>query len=204
MIAGREVAPAEEVTERVDAERDLVQEEDAHRAAPQQRRETADPLINFISRTFGVWVLLSLAIPFGLGVAITGTVVGGLTALLWGGAVRIFLLHQVTFSINSLCHYFGRRDFTTGDHSRNLAWLAPFSLGESWHNNHHAFPTSAAHGMSRWEPDPSALVISALERVGLAWDVVRITPERQASKRRAPSAPRRRSWRTAGGIVRRA
>ncbi len=146
----------------------------------------ADPLIRTIDRTFGLWVVLGLAGAFGLGVALTGRVSGGLTALLWGGAVRIFLLHQVTFSINSLCHYFGRRRFATGDHSRNLAWLAPLSLGESWHNNHHAFPTSAAHGLSRWEPDPSAAIITALERLGLAWDVVRIAPERQASKLASP------------------
>ncbi len=162
------------------------------RASPRRYAKDllADPVVRFVSRTFGVWVLVGLALAFGLGVALTGTVVGGLTALLWGGAVRIFLLHQVTFSINSLCHYFGRRRFATGDHSRNLAWLAPLSLGESWHNNHHAFPTSAAHGMSRWEPDPSALVIAVLERVGLAWDVVRIAPERQAAKLAALAARR--------------
>ena len=142
----------------------------------------ADPVIRFVSKTFPVWVLAGLAVPFGLGVALTGSVLGGLTGLLWGGAVRIFLLHQVTFSINSLCHWFGRKRFTTGDESRNLAWLAPLSLGESWHNNHHAFPTSATHGMGRWELDPSALIIRGLERAGLAWDVVRITPERQAQK----------------------
>ena len=140
----------------------------------------ADPLIAFVSRTFLVWVLAGLALSFGLGVALTGTVLGGLTALLWGGAVRIFVLHQVTFSINSLCHVFGRQRFRTGDESRNLAWLAPLSFGESWHNNHHAFPTSAEHGMGRWQLDPSALIISALERLGLAWDVVRISPQRQA------------------------
>jgi stearoyl-CoA desaturase (delta-9 desaturase) len=121
-------------------------------------------------------------VAFGLGVALTGSPLGGLTALLWGGGVRIFLLHHVTFSINSLCHFFGRKRFVTGDESRNLAWLAPLSLGEAWHNNHHAFPTSAAHGMTRWEFDPSALFITGLERVGLAWDVVRIAPERRATK----------------------
>ena len=69
--------------------------------------------------------------------------------MLWGGAVRIFVLHHVTYSINSLCHFFGRRRFETDDHSHNLFWLAPFSFGEAWHNNHHAFPTSAFHGMAR-------------------------------------------------------
>jgi stearoyl-CoA desaturase (delta-9 desaturase) len=96
--------------------------------------------------------------------------------------VRVFVLHHVTYSINSLCHFFGRRRFATGDESRNLAWLAPLSLGEAWHNNHHAFPTSAAHGLRAWEVDPSAWVIRGLERVGLAWDVVRIGPSRQEGK----------------------
>jgi stearoyl-CoA desaturase (Delta-9 desaturase) len=142
----------------------------------------ADPVVRFMSRTSGIWALVGLGAAFGLGVALTGSVIGGLTALLWGGGVRIFLLHHVTFSINSLCHFFGRRRFATEDHSRNLAWLAPLSLGESWHNNHHAFPTSASHGMRRWEFDASALIITGLERTGLAWDVVRIGPERQARK----------------------
>ena len=138
----------------------------------------ADRELRFISRTFPLWVLAGLALPFGLGVALTGSVVGGLTGLLWGGAVRIFLLHHVTFSINSLCHYFGRRPYSTGDQSRNLAWLAPLSFGEAWHNNHHAFPTSARHGLRRWQIDPGAWLISALERCHLAWDVVRVPPER--------------------------
>ena len=117
----------------------------------------ADRDLRFISRTFPLWVVVGLAVPFGLGVALTGSIVGGLTGLLWGGAVRIFLLHHATFSINSLCHFFGRRPFPTGDESRNLAWLAPLTLGEAWHNNHHAFPTSARHGLGRWQPDPGGL-----------------------------------------------
>jgi len=128
------------------------------------------------------WSLLGLAIPFGLGVLIGGSVQAGLYALLWGGAVRVFLLHHVTYSINSLCHFFGRRRFATDDHSRNLMWLAPLSFGEAWHNNHHAFPTSAIHGLGRFELDVSGLVIGGLERTGLIWDVTRISPQRQASK----------------------
>ena len=88
----------------------------------------ADGDMRFISRTFPLWVVVGLAVPFGLGVALTGSIVGGLTGLLWGGAVRVFLLHHATFSINSLCHYYGRRPFATGDQSRNLAWLAPLAL----------------------------------------------------------------------------
>ncbi len=143
----------------------------------------ADRDLRFISRTFPLWVLVGLAVPFGLGVALTGSVVGGLTGLLWGGAVRIFLLHHATFSINSLCHSFGRRPFTIRDQSRNLAWLAPLAFGEAWHNNHHAFPTSARHGLRRWELDPGAWLIAGLERTHLAWDVIRISPARQQAKR---------------------
>ena len=151
----------------------------------------ADPLIRFVDRTFIVWVLAGLAVPFGLGVAIGGSLQAGATALLWGGAVRIFMLHHVTYSINSICHAFGRRRFDTPDRSRNVFWLALPSFGESWHNNHHAFPTSADHGLRRWQLDPAGLVIRGLEACGLAWDVVRISPERQrkvALSGRSPSA----------------
>jgi len=104
--------------------------------------------------------------------------------MLWGGAVRVLVLHHATYSINSLCHFFGRKRFDTGDESRNLAWLAIPTFGEAWHNNHHAFPTSAAHGMSRFERalDPSANVIWVLERLGLAWDVVKVSPERRSAR----------------------
>lgn len=149
----------------------------------------ADPLIRFVDRTFVLWVLAGLAAAFGLGVALTGSVLGGLTALLWGGAARIFLLHHATFSINSLCHFFGKRAYDTGDESRNLAWLAIPTWGEAWHNNHHAFPTSYRHGLRRWQIDPSAGFIRVLEMSGLAWDVVRVDPSRRDRKAVAPQAP---------------
>jgi len=141
----------------------------------------ADPVIQFVNSMTLMWVLLGLAVPFGLGVAIGGSIEAGLTGLLWGGAVRIFVLHHVTYSINSLCHFYGRQRYRTDDHSRNLSWLSVMSLGEAWHNNHHAFPTAAFHGMRRFEIDPSAIVIRLLERAGLVWDVVRVSPERQAA-----------------------
>jgi len=141
-----------------------------------------DPVVSFVDRTFIIWAVAGLALPFALGVAIGHTLKAGLTGLLWGGAVRVLVVHHVTYSINSLCHYFGRRSFATGDESRNLSWLALFSFGESWHNNHHAFPTSAAHGLRRWQIDPSAMVIRMLEKLGLAWNVVRVSPERQSVK----------------------
>jgi stearoyl-CoA desaturase (delta-9 desaturase) len=141
-----------------------------------------DPVIKFIDRTFLWWVLAGLALPFGLGWALGGTFAAALTGLLWGGGVRMFVVHHVTYSINSLCHVFGRRPFDTEDESRNLAWLAPFTFGEAWHNNHHAFPTSAVHGLRRWQVDISAAVIWTLEKMGLVWDVVRVSPEAQAAK----------------------
>jgi stearoyl-CoA desaturase (delta-9 desaturase) len=142
----------------------------------------ADPIVNYVSRTFVLWVVAGLVAPFLLGWAIGGTVAAGLTGLLWGGAVRMLVLHHSTYSINSLCHFFGRQQFKTGDESRNLYWLSVFTFGEAYHNNHHAFPTSARHGLSRWSWDPSAWVIWGLEKTGLAWDVVRISPERQSAK----------------------
>jgi len=148
----------------------------------------ADPLIRFVNDTFVVWVLAGLAAAFGLGVLLTGTVVGGLTALLWGGAARIFLMHHATFSINSLCHFFGKQDYDTGDESRNLAWLAIPTWGEAWHNNHHAFPTNYRHGMRRWQLDPSAGIIRMMELTGLAWDVVRVDQKRREGKQLVPEA----------------
>ena len=142
----------------------------------------ADPLIRWIDRTFVLWVGVGLLVPFALGYLIGGTWQTALTGLLWGGAVRMLVVHHVTYSINSLCHFFGRQAYDTGDESRNLAWLAPFTFGEAWHNNHHAFPTSYEHGMRRWQFDPSRYVIRGLEKMGLVWDVVRISPERQARK----------------------
>jgi stearoyl-CoA desaturase (Delta-9 desaturase) len=143
----------------------------------------ADPVARFVDRTFLLWTLAGLALPFALGAALTGSLAGALTALLWGGAVRIFLLHHATFSINSLCHFFGRRPYRTGDESRNLAWLALPTLGEAWHNNHHAFPSSARHGQTLWQLDPSWWAIRALSRCGLARDLVEASPARQRAKR---------------------
>jgi stearoyl-CoA desaturase (Delta-9 desaturase) len=150
-----------------------------HRYAPDL---LADPIIRLIDRTFVVWTLGGLCAAFGFGCAIGGTAMAGVRGLLWGGAVRMLVLHHVTYSINSLCHFFGRRRFATPDHSSNVFLLALPSLGESWHNNHHAFPTSAAHGLRWWELDVSSLVIRALARVGLVWDVVEVSRERQARK----------------------
>jgi len=138
-----------------------------------------DPGMRIIHRAFPLLALVSLAIPFGLGYAVSGTLGGALSALLWGGFVRIFLLHHVTWSINSVCHFFGRRRFETDDHSRNNVWLALPSLGEAWHHNHHAFPQAAVQGLRWYELDLSGWVIRGMGRLGLARKVVIISPERQ-------------------------
>jgi stearoyl-CoA desaturase (delta-9 desaturase) len=138
-----------------------------------------------IHRNFHWIVVATFAIPFLLGFALTQSLHGALTVLLWGGLVRVSLLHHVTWSINSVCHFFGRRRFATDDHSTNVFWLAIPSLGEAWHHNHHAFPRSAFHGLRPWEIDVSGLAIRGLRRLGLAWNVVEITPQRQAELRAA-------------------
>src|SRR5919201_1600959 len=143
-----------------------------------------DPGMRWLSRHFVALVIAGLAIPALAGYAISGTLAGAATGLLWGGLVRIFFVHHVTWSVNSVCHFLGTRRFDTDDQSTNVAWLSLLSFGESWHHNHHAFPRSAAHGLRRWEQalDPSGLVIKAMEKLGLARNVIRIAPERQLQR----------------------
>src|SRR5437764_187159 len=138
----------------------------------------------------GLYVITCLGVT--LGWILGGGLVAALTALLWGGFVRVFLLHHVTWSINSICHFFGRKRFDIEDESRNVFWLAPLSMGESWHHNHHAFPTSAFHGLRWWErlADPTGLLIALLEKLGLVWNVVRVSPERQRATA-LPTHPKR-------------
>jgi stearoyl-CoA desaturase (delta-9 desaturase) len=143
-----------------------------------------DRTMRVVDKLFFLWVALSFGLPFALGWIIGGGLGTALTALLWGGFVRVFLLHHVTWSINSVCHFFGRKRFDVADESRNVFWLAPLSMGEAWHHNHHAFPTSAFHGLRFWErvADPTGLMIALLEKLGLVWNVVRVSPDRQAAK----------------------
>jgi len=142
-----------------------------------------DPIMRRINKAFPWIALASLALPFLLGLALgAGALAAGLSALLWAGLVRIFLVHHVTWSINSICHFFGTRRFDTDDESTNVFWLALPSLGEAWHHNHHAFPQSAFHGLRWYELDPSGWLILALARLGLAWDVVRVSPERAQAR----------------------
>jgi stearoyl-CoA desaturase (Delta-9 desaturase) len=141
-----------------------------------------DPGMRVIHRTFALWATVGILIPAALGFAIDGTLAGAVTAALWGGPVRIFALHHVTWSINSICHFFGTRRFDVEDHSTNVFWMSLVSFGESWHHNHHTFPRSAMHGLRAWEVDPTAWLIRGMRRVRLAWNVVEISRERQQQR----------------------
>ncbi len=145
----------------------------------------ADRLIVWIDRLYLVWVVLSVGIPFAIGFAFGG-LSAGLQAMVWAGLIRIFAFQHATFAINSICHVFGKRAYRSRDESRNVWLLALLSFGESWHNNHHAFPASARHGLDRFQLDLAWLSIRALEACGLVWDVKRPSPA-QRSRRRVAS-----------------
>jgi stearoyl-CoA desaturase (Delta-9 desaturase) len=131
-----------------------------------------DRMIRWIDRLYFVWVAATFAIPFVIGWAIgDGSLQLGVEAFVWGGVLRIFLFQHVTWSVNSVCHRFGRRPFATRDESRNNVAIALLTFGEGWHNNHHAFPSSARHGLLPRQFDLSAVIIRGLERVGVVWDV---------------------------------
>jgi stearoyl-CoA desaturase (delta-9 desaturase) len=149
------------------------------RYAPDLSRERE---MRWISMHFLPIVIAGIVLAGLLGLALTGTFEGFVRGVLWGGLVRIAAVNHITYSVNSVCHFFGRRRFGTSDRSRNVPWLALLTFGESWHNNHHAFPTSARHGMRWYELDPSGAVIRAMEALGLAWDVVRVPEHRIAAK----------------------
>ena len=123
------------------------------------------------SALFPLWVFIGLAIPTVLGWLLTGGWLGALFGLLWGGLARIFLVHHVTWSVNSVCHLWGKRPYESRDESRNNALFGILALGEGWHNNHHAFPTSARHGLRWWQIDVSYWTIRLLALFGLAWEV---------------------------------
>jgi stearoyl-CoA desaturase (Delta-9 desaturase) len=156
----------------------------ARRYAPDLRSDRA---ISFVDRWFVAWILLGLAIPAIAGFALSGgSLKAAATALLWGGFVRVFFLHHATWSVNSICHLYGRRPFALEDESRNNWAIALLSFGEGWHHNHHAFPTSARHGLRRLQFDPTYAVIKLLELVGLARNVRRPNKKQIASKLRTP------------------
>ena len=148
-----------------------------------------------ITRSFAWIVAASIILPGILGGLITQSWLGFFTGLFWGGIVRIALVHHVTWSINSICHVFGKRPFESRDLSSNVTWLAIPSFGESWHNLHHVDPTCARHGVLKGQIDPSARVIRTLEVLNLAHDVRWPKPQRLAKKLKDPSmAPRIRGY----------
>jgi stearoyl-CoA desaturase (Delta-9 desaturase) len=141
-----------------------------------------DPAMRTIDRLFLLWVVISFGAPPVLGFLITGTASGALTAFVWGSLTRIFLLHHVTWSINSICHFYGKRPFETPDYSTNNWPLALISFGESWHNNHHAFPTSAVHGLSRGQLDISGAFIRLMQKLGMASDIKTVSGKQLETK----------------------
>ncbi len=161
---------------------------DPERYVPQL---VGDRLVNWFERTFIVWVGVGLLVPFVIGGLVGSPLApaapwswpAAWMALVWGGLIRIGVTHHITWSVNSVCHMFGRRMFDTKDVSRNNALVGVLALGEGWHNNHHAFPRSAFHGLRWWQVDLSGYVIRLMEALGLAKDVYRVPRERQARRR---------------------
>ncbi len=167
-----------------------VEQTDQKRFAPDL---LADPAVHRVNRLFPLWVTISLALPALVGGAWAASVgegfwYGAATAFFWASLVRVAVLHHVTWSINSICHAFGDKPFLTRDESRNVWPLALISMGESWHNLHHADPTAARHGVDRWQVDTSAECIRGLEKLGWASDVRWPKPERLDARRVAKSA----------------
>jgi stearoyl-CoA desaturase (delta-9 desaturase) len=143
----------------------------------------ADPVVVAASRHFNLWVVIGLVLPALLGGLVTMSWMGALLGFIWGGLVRIFFVHHITWSVNSVCHLWGYRPFRSHDESRNNALVGILGLGEGWHNNHHAFPSSARHGFRWWEFDLSYIIIRAMVALGLARGVRVPTKERIESMR---------------------
>jgi stearoyl-CoA desaturase (Delta-9 desaturase) len=157
-----------------------VEQTSARRWAPDLVK---DPVMRKIDSLFPLWTLLSFGIPPLVGFAVTGTAHGALTAFIWGSLARIFFLHHVTWSVNSICHFYGNRPYETTDYSTNNWLLSIVSFGESWHNNHHAFPTSAVHGISKGQIDLTGGTIRLLQKLRLVRDVKVVTPKQLEAKR---------------------
>ena len=155
------------------------------RWAPDLERE---PIMVRVNAWFPALIVATFLLPPAIALVVTGSWWAALTAFIWGSLVRVFLLHHVTWSINSICHFFGTKAFTTSDESTNFWPLSLIGFGESWHNNHHAFPTSARHGFLRWELDPTWRIIRTLEQLGLARRVR--LPSREVIARKWSKGPR--------------
>jgi len=150
------------------------------------RKMRQDPTIAMMDRLFPLWVTLSLIAPVILGIVIRGSYDWMLVDFVWGGLVRIFFVHHVTWCVNSVCHVWGDRPFVTGDQSTNN-WLIGFlGLGEGYHNCHHAFPWSAKHGLMPGQIDLSWYVISAMQKLGLVTDV-KVPSREQIARRLKPA-----------------
>jgi stearoyl-CoA desaturase (delta-9 desaturase) len=130
-----------------------------------------DKVAQFVSKTFWLWTILTFAIPFGIGYAVGGTFIHALSGLIWGGVIRVFFNHHVTWSVNSVCHTFGQQPFQTPDRSKNEWIVGLLALGEGWHNNHHAFPRSAVHGIRWYQFDLSAYIIRLMASMRLVRNV---------------------------------
>jgi stearoyl-CoA desaturase (Delta-9 desaturase) len=156
---------------------------DPRRWAPDLLR---DPVVRRIDRLYVPIVLGSLGVPAAIGLAVTGTGAGAVRALVWGGLIRILIQLHTTWSINSICHVFGIQRYESHDEAANVWWLAVPSLGEAWHNNHHAFPASPRHGLDRRQLDPSAWVIETLARTGQVWDLKLPSTTQRERRRRHP------------------
>jgi stearoyl-CoA desaturase (delta-9 desaturase) len=141
-----------------------------------------DPVLLAIDRNYYMWVTATLVIPTIIGGLADMSLMGAFLGLLWGGLARVCLSHHMTWSINSICHLFGARDFKSSDDSRNNIVFGVLSHGEGWHNNHHAFPTSARHGLKWWQFDLSWVIIRAMQVTGLAWNV-KLPSEKQMKSR---------------------
>jgi len=145
-----------------------------------------DRPIRVVSRLFPLWTVLSFAAAPAIALAVTHSLHAAITALVWGSLVRIFLLHHVTWSVNSICHFYGKRPYDTGDMSTNNWLMAIVSFGEAWHNNHHAFPSSAIHGLEWWQVDIAGVVIRTMRRLGMVRNLRLPSPKQRALKIRAP------------------
>ena len=147
---------------------------------------SASRALRVASYLFPVWVALGLVVPAVLGGVITLSWAGAWTGLIWGGLVRVFFVNHVTWSVNSACHLWGFRPYQSDDQSRNNVLIGVLALGEGWHNTHHAFPTSARHGLRWWQIDVSYWIIRTLALLGLAWNLKLPSKQAQVNERRTP------------------
>ncbi len=158
---------------------------DLHRYVNDLQR---DPVASFVDRTFVLWAALGVILPAVIVGLVTWSWMGVLMGFLWAGLARIFLVHHVTWSINSVCHLWGSQPFRSRDESRNNPIFGIMAMGEGWHNNHHAFPTSARHGLRWWELDTSYLIIRLMGLLGLASDIKVPDQETIMRKQRTPGS----------------